>query len=75
MSRPPVRKRVVIAGTAFGRIYLQALARAQADYELVGILSRGNAYSRACAAHYGVPLYEAVEQVPDDVDKIGRAHV
>lgn len=68
MSRPAARKRVIVAGTAFGRIYLQALARAQADYELVGILSRGNAYSRACAAHYGVPLYEAVEQVPDDVD-------
>ncbi|MFA7894207.1 Gfo/Idh/MocA family oxidoreductase [Pseudomonas putida] len=62
------RKRVVVAGTAFGRIYLQAIARAKADYELVGILSRGNAYSRACAAHYGVALYETVEQVPDTVD-------
>lgn len=66
MSRP--RQRVIVAGTAFGRIYLQALARAHERYELVGILSRGNAYSRACADHYGVPLYEAVEQVPDTVD-------
>ena len=66
MSRP--RQRVIVAGTAFGRIYLQALARAHERYELVGILSRGNAYSQACADHYGVPLYEAVEQVPDSVD-------
>lgn len=66
MSR--ARKRVIVAGTAFGRIYLQALARASVDYELVGILSRGNAYSQACADHYGVPLYETVEQVPDTVD-------
>lgn len=66
MSRP--RPRVIVAGTAFGRIYLQALARAHERYELVGILSRGNAYSQACAYHYGVPLYEAVEQVPDTVD-------
>lgn len=68
MSRGNERKRVVVAGTAFGRIYLQALARARQDYELVGILSRGNAYSRACAEHYGVALYQDVEQVPEDVD-------
>ena len=66
MSR--ARPRVIVAGTAFGRIYLQALARAHERYELVGILSRGNAYSKACADHYGVALYEAVEQVPDSVD-------
>lgn len=68
MSRAPTRKRVIVAGTAFGRIYLQALARAADRYELVGILARGNAYSQACADHYGVPLYAAVEQMPDNVD-------
>lgn len=68
MSRVHARKRVIVAGTAFGRIYLQALARAHDRYELVGILSRGNAYSQACADHYGVPLYASVEQVPDEVD-------
>ncbi|MBC3361572.1 Gfo/Idh/MocA family oxidoreductase [Pseudomonas sp. SWRI154] len=68
MNCTPARKRVIVAGTAFGRIYLQALARAHDRYQLVGVLSRGNAYSRACAEHYGVALYETVEQVPDDVD-------
>lgn len=68
MNSIPARKRVIVAGTAFGRIYLQALFRAHDRYQLVGILSRGNAYSKACADHYGVPLYETVEQVPDDVD-------
>ena len=68
MSRAPARKRVIVAGTAFGRIYLQALARAHERYELVGILSRGNAYSQACADHYGVPLVDAVEHLPNAVD-------
>lgn len=68
MNRLDGRKRVIVAGTAFGRIYLQALARAQDRYELAGILSRGNAYSQACARHYGVALYEDAGQVPDDID-------
>lgn len=60
--------RVVVCGTRFGQIYLAALARAPERYRLVGILARGSARSRALAEQYGVPLYDAVEQLPDDVD-------
>nr|BFE59212.1 hypothetical protein GCM10020063_037380 [Dactylosporangium thailandense] len=64
MSRP----RVLVCGTDFGRIYLAALAAPDAGFELAGILARGGARSVACAAHYGVPLYTTVAQVPSDVE-------
>ncbi|MYR94599.1 MULTISPECIES: Gfo/Idh/MocA family oxidoreductase [unclassified Streptomyces] len=64
MTRP----RVLVAGTGFGRAYLAAFERADHDFELAGILASGSARSRACAEHYGVPLWSAVEEVPGDVD-------
>ncbi|GAA3491168.1 MULTISPECIES: Gfo/Idh/MocA family oxidoreductase [Streptomyces] len=68
MSRPRTRPRVLVAGTGFGRAYLAAFERADFGFELAGILASGSARSRACAAHYGVPLWHTVEEVPDDVD-------
>lgn len=65
MKRP---WRVVVAGTAFGRIYLQAIASAPGTFELAGILARGSEYSRAEAESRGVPLFTDVERVPGDVD-------
>lgn len=52
--------RVVVAGTSFGRVYLDAVGS-----DLVGILARGSAYSKQCAASRGVPLYTSVDEVPD----------
>jgi pyochelin biosynthesis protein PchG len=52
--------RVVVAGTAFGRIYLEAVRD-----DLAGILAKGSDYSKACADRYGVPLYTSVDDVPD----------
>jgi len=60
--------RVVVCGTSFGRLYLRAIQRLPADFELAGILARGSAFSRECAAEAGVPLFVAVEEVPSDVD-------
>jgi thiazolinyl imide reductase len=37
-------------------------------FELAGILARGGARSRACAEHYGVPLYTDVDQLPATID-------
>ncbi|WP_444941690.1 Gfo/Idh/MocA family oxidoreductase [Microbulbifer sp. EKSA008] len=66
------RKRVVVAGTGFGRIYLEALTSSRLPgrehFELSGLLARGSDYSRSCAEQYGVPLYTEAEQVPDDID-------
>ncbi|MQP65059.1 thiazolinyl imide reductase [Niveispirillum sp. SYP-B3756] len=62
------RTRVLVAGTAFGRIYLEALRAAPDRYELAGILAKGSAYSRDYAARLGVPFYNDPAQVPDEVD-------
>ncbi|ANY08114.1 Gfo/Idh/MocA family oxidoreductase [Pseudonocardia sp. HH130630-07] len=59
--------RVVVAGTAFGRIYLDAVA-GDPEFTLAGILSRGGDGSRAVAARYGVPVFTSVDEVPGDVD-------
>jgi thiazolinyl imide reductase len=60
--------RVVVCGTSFGRFYLRALRRLPNDFQLVGILAKGSAYSATCAEEHGVPLFTAVSQVPKDVD-------
>lgn len=62
------KRRVVVAGTAFGRIYLDAVASARDSFTLAGVLARGSEYSRECAERYGAPLYTRVEDIPDDVD-------
>ncbi|MEV8393534.1 MULTISPECIES: Gfo/Idh/MocA family oxidoreductase [unclassified Streptomyces] len=66
MSGAPLR--VVVAGTSFGRIYLDAVRSAPERFELAGVLARGSAYSGECAERHGVPLFTSVAQVPDDVD-------
>ncbi|WP_394832580.1 Gfo/Idh/MocA family oxidoreductase [Pendulispora rubella] len=63
-----MKRRVLVAGTAFGRIYLAAVASAPESFELAGVLARGSDYSRDVARQHGVPLYTSVEQVPGDVD-------
>lgn len=60
--------RAVVAGTAFGRIYLEAIRRHPDEFTLAGVLARGSDYSRACAERYGVPLLTAVDEVPGDID-------
>ncbi|GAA0334296.1 Gfo/Idh/MocA family oxidoreductase [Actinoallomurus spadix] len=57
--------RVLVCGTNFGRFYIEAV-RARPGYALAGLLARGSTASRACARRLGVPLYTAVDQVPDD---------
>ena len=57
---PGAAVRVVVAGTSFGRVYLDAVGS-----DLVGILARGSDYSKQCAASRGVPLYTSVDEVPD----------
>ncbi|MEZ0073178.1 Gfo/Idh/MocA family oxidoreductase [Planotetraspora sp. GP83] len=61
------RPRVVVAGTKFGQVYLQSFRRPGFPFELAGILAQGSARSRACAEHYGVPLFTHVDDVPPDV--------
>ncbi|RMI28208.1 Gfo/Idh/MocA family oxidoreductase [Nocardia stercoris] len=60
--------RVVVCGTGFGRFYLRALRSRDPEFQLVGIVARGSAFSADCAREHGVPLYTDVEQLPADVD-------
>lgn len=62
------RPRVVVCGTGFGRTYLAALRRPDVPLDLAGILARGSDRSKACAAHYGVPLYTEPGELPGDID-------
>ncbi|KAF0808149.1 Thiazolinyl imide reductase [Alcanivorax xiamenensis] len=62
------RRRVVVAGTAFGRIYIDAVLSRPDCFQLAGLLAKGSEYSLALAERRGVPLFTDPEQVPDDVD-------
>jgi pyochelin biosynthesis protein PchG len=65
---PGRRPRVVVCGTKFGRVYLAASRQPGFPFHLAGILARGSRRSRSCAEHYGVPLYDAPERLPADID-------
>jgi pyochelin biosynthesis protein PchG len=60
--------RVVVCGTTFGQVYLEAFRQPGLPFRLAGILSQGSERSRACADHYGAPLFTDVAQLPEDVD-------
>ncbi|GAB3497620.1 Gfo/Idh/MocA family oxidoreductase [Amycolatopsis cihanbeyliensis] len=60
--------RVVVAGTGFGRVYLEAVRRHPEEFALAGILARGSDYSVACAVRHGVPLFTTVDEVPGEVE-------
>jgi thiazolinyl imide reductase len=55
----------MVCGTNFGRFYIEAV-RAHPGYTLCGLLTRGSTVSRVHARRLGVPLYTAVDQVPDE---------
>jgi thiazolinyl imide reductase len=59
---------VVVCGTIFGQVYLEALRRSKYPLKLAGILGRGSARTAACADYYGVPLFTCVEQIPPEVE-------
>ncbi|MFI6503348.1 Gfo/Idh/MocA family oxidoreductase [Nonomuraea typhae] len=59
-------KRVVVCGTTFGQVYLDALR--EGPFELAGILAKGSARSAACAREHGVPLLTDPARVPEVAD-------
>jgi len=65
MSAPgPLR--VVVCGSTFGQLYLQAFQAGGLPMELVGILAQGSARSQACARRFGVPLFTDPGQLPKE---------
>lgn len=62
------KMRTVVCGSTFGQFYLEALRLLPEQFEVVGLLARGSERSRQCAGYYGIPLYTAADQLPDDID-------
>ncbi|AQS36931.1 thiazolinyl imide reductase [Shewanella psychrophila] len=65
MNKP---KKVVIAGTKFGELYLNAFIESHPDLALAGIISQGSQRSQTLADAFGVPLFLDVSQLPQDID-------
>lgn len=61
------KKKVIVCGTIFGQIYLEAVNN-NPDLELVGIMAQDSKRSIMTAQKYGVPIFKGVDEVPEDVD-------
>jgi yersiniabactin synthetase, thiazolinyl reductase component len=59
---------ILVCGTNYGRIYLDAIRLGGADYLLAGILARGSLRSQRVASEYGVPLYSCVEDLGPGIE-------
>lgn len=59
---------ILVCGTNYGRIYLEAIRIGEAGYCLAGILARGSARSQQIALEHGVPLYRCIEDLPPSID-------
>jgi thiazolinyl imide reductase len=59
---------VLVCGTNYGRIYLEAIRLGGTRYRLAGILARGSALSQEVACEYGVPLYRCVDDLAPRID-------
>lgn len=62
------RPKVVVVGTRFGQVYLEAFRNPDLPFELAGILAAGSERSQACAQRYQAPLFTSPDQIPDDVE-------
>ena len=60
--------RVLVCGTNYGRIYLEAIRLGGAAYRLAGILARGSPLSQEVACAYGTPLYRCVDDLGPAID-------
>lgn len=60
-------RKIVVVGTTFGRMYLEAIRRSPTMH-LAGLVARGSRRSHSIAAAYGVPLLTSTAQVPGDTD-------
>lgn len=65
MAQP--KRHAIVCGTKFGRIHLKAFTDSDLPFELAGVLGQGSARTMACAERYGVPVYQKVGDLPDDI--------
>lgn len=60
-------KKVVIVGAKFGELYLNAFIESNPEFELAGLIARGSQRSKNLANAFGVPLYQDVSELPQDI--------
>jgi thiazolinyl imide reductase len=58
----------VVCGSRFGQFYASAIASGDPRFRLAGVVGQGSDRSRALAARHGVPLYQAIDDLPETVD-------
>lgn len=61
------KKRLLICGTGFGKIYINAISKSD-KYELGGILGTGSSRTRELAEMFGVPCYTDMNDAIGKVD-------
>ncbi|AIS57696.1 Gfo/Idh/MocA family oxidoreductase [Vibrio coralliilyticus] len=61
-------KKVIIVGAKFGELYLNAFIDPPEHLQLAGLLSTGSPRSQSLAKAFGVPLYQNVSDLPQDID-------
>ncbi|MBD1227459.1 Gfo/Idh/MocA family oxidoreductase [Xenorhabdus griffiniae] len=61
-------RRVLIVGSKFGELYLNAFLQPRSDLELAGILAQGSPRSQQLARDFNVPLFRSLDELPDDID-------
>ncbi|MCL6507906.1 MAG: Gfo/Idh/MocA family oxidoreductase [Bryobacteraceae bacterium] len=62
------RLNLLVCGSNYGRVYVDAIALCPERFRLAGLLARGSNRSRRLAEHCGVPLFLAVQDLPSTFD-------
>mgnify|MGYP000894203279 FL=1 len=61
-------QKVIIVGAKFGELYLNAFIDPTNNLQLAGLLSTGSVRSQSLADAFGIPLYQSVSDLPEDID-------
>ncbi|PHM50077.1 Gfo/Idh/MocA family oxidoreductase [Xenorhabdus miraniensis] len=61
-------RRVLIVGSKFGELYLNAFLQPRTGLELAGILAQGSPRSQQLARDFNVPLFRSLDELPNDID-------
>ena len=61
-------KKVVIVGSKFGEVYLNAFIQPQDKWHLIGLFSKGSTRSRELSKAFGIPLFTRFDQLPEKID-------
>ena len=61
------KKRILVCGTGFGKIYLKTIVENE-KYELAGIIGKGSDRTKKIANDFNVPVYTNIENIEANID-------